>query len=182
MELADSLDFQELSPQAPSQEDIDEFRRLSAEQAAGVAVVSTVLNGRDYAATVSSYLSVSYDPPTLLVSLYEGSRIAQAVKESGVWSLTILNSQQRKEANWLASPGTPIEGLLAQIDYGRAPASGAAVVLGNLAHFDVKTDQVIEAATHLLFVGTVIAQGSDESRGKSREPLVHYTQEYRQLK
>lgn len=180
--MTDHLDSQQVSPQNPSQEEIDEFRRLSAEQAAGVAVVSTVLNGRDFAATVSAYLSVSYDPPTLLVSLYEGSRIAQAVAESGTWALSILSASQKKEANWLASPGTPIEGLLQQVNFRRGPATGAAVVSDSLAYFEVITEKVVEAATHLLVVGQVVSMGDNGAYSPDAAPLIHYGEEYRQLK
>ncbi|MCU6480761.1 flavin reductase family protein [Arthrobacter sp. A2-55] len=182
MELTEPLDSQRVSPQAPTQADIDEFRRLGAEQAAGVAIVSTVLRGRDYAATVTAYLSVSYDPPTLLVSLYEGSRIAQAVVESGQWALTLLPTEQKRAANWLASPGTPIEGLLNQIEFKRGPATGCAVIAGSLAYFEVATTAVHVAATHLLVVGEVVGMGSEAGPSPEASPLLHYAGDYRRLK
>ena len=80
MELTDELDIHRVFPQQLEQEQIDEYRRLSAEQGSGVAIISTRIRNRDFAATVSSYLSVSYDPPTLLVSLYAESRIIGAVQ------------------------------------------------------------------------------------------------------
>ncbi len=182
MEIAGPLDAQQFSPQDPTRGDIDEYRRLSAEQAAGVGIVSTVWRGRDYAATVSAYLSVSYDPPTILVSLYEGSRIAQAVAASGRWALTLLSADQRRQANWLASPGTPIEGLLAQVPFRRGPATGSAVLEGGLAYFEAATTVVHEAATHLLVVGEVVSMGSDASWHSGKSPLLHYAGDYRSIK
>jgi len=182
MEISDPLDSVRISPQAPSQSDIDEYRRLSAEQAAGVGIVSTVWRGRDYAATVSAYLSVSYDPPTLLVSLYEGSRIAQAVASSGQWALTLLTADQQREANWLASPGTPLEGLLSQVPFRRGPATGSAVIEGGLAYFEVATTAVHEEATHLLVVGNVVGMGSGGPWHPGLGPLLHYAGDYRKIK
>lgn len=182
MEITGSLDAQRFSPQAPSQEDIDEYRRLSAEQAAGVGVVSTVWRGRDYAATVTAFVPVSYDPPTMLVSLYEGSRIAQAVAESGQWALTLLTEDQRRQANWLASPGTPIEGLLTQLPFRRGPATGSTVLEGGLAYFEVITTAVHEAATHLLVVGNVVSMGSEAVVRAGLSPLLHYAGDYRAIK
>lgn len=181
MELADALDIHRVSPQ-PTQDQIDEYRRLSAEQGGGVAIVSTRLRNHDYAATVSSYLSVSYDPPTLLVSLYAESRIALAVAESGSWTLSLLTAEQKGQANWLASPGTPTEGLLKQIDFRRGPATGNAVIAGCLAFFEVETTAVHPAATHLLVVGTVVSMGEDAPWGKDQSPLIHYGGDYRRLK
>lgn len=182
MELADNLDIHRVFPQHPQQEDIDEYRRLSAEQGCGVAIISTSLRNRDYAATVSAYLSVSYDPPTLLVSLYAESRIALAVAESGSWALSLLTHSQRAQANWLASPGTPIEGLLEQIDFRRGPVTGNAVISGALAFFEVETTAIHEAATHLLVVGNVVSMGEDAPWVKDLSPLIHYGGDYRRLK
>lgn len=182
MELDGALPATPIAAGGPGQADIDEFRRLSAEAAAGVAVVSTRLRGRDYAATVSAYLSVSYDPPTMLVSLYAESRIAHAVLESGAWALSLLTPGHRGAANWLASPGTPVEGLLERIAFRRGPATQAAVLEGALAYFELETAVVHTAATHLLVVGTVRSMGAQEDPGPAAGPLLHYGGQYRQLR
>lgn len=182
MELADSLDVHRVFPQLPSEDQIDEYRRLSAEQGSSVAIITTRLRNRDYAATVSAYLSVSYDPPTLLVSLYSESRIAMAVAESGTWALSLLTAEQKAQANWLASPGTPIEGLLNQIDFRRGPVTGNAVMAGSLAFFEVQTTDTHPAATHSLVVGQVVSMGEDAPWTRDLSPLIHYGGDYRRLK
>ena len=166
---------------APAQEEIDSYRQLSADIASGVAVVSTRLRGRDYAATVSGFLSVSYDPPTLLVSLYAESRIAEAVAQSGSWALSLLSARQRGTANWLASPGSPLEGLLSQVDYGRGPATGAAIIEGCIAWFEVRTTQITTAATHQLVVGEVVSMGRRAGADDEADPLVHFASAYARL-
>jgi flavin reductase (DIM6/NTAB) family NADH-FMN oxidoreductase RutF len=88
---------------------------------------------RDYAATVTAFLSVSYDPPTMLVSLYAGSGIGGAIATTGTWALSLLRSKHRGAADWLASPGTPVEGLLAQVPYRRGPATGSVILDGSMA-------------------------------------------------
>ncbi|WP_341392722.1 flavin reductase family protein [Arthrobacter sp. G119Y2] len=165
-----------------TEEAINSYRLLSADIASGVAVVSTRLRGRDYAATVSGFLSVSYDPPTLLVSLYAESRIAEAVVESGTWALSLLSARQRGTANWLASPGSPLEGLLSQVDYGRGPVTEAAVIEGCIAWFEVRTTSVTTAATHQLVVGEVVAMGRRASAEDEADPLVHFASAYAGLR
>ena len=181
MELADPLEFYRVFPQRPTQEQMDEYRRLGAEQASGVAVVSTRVRHRDYAATVSSFLCVSYDPPTLLVSLYRESRIAQATMESGTWALSLLSTEQKAQANWLASPGTPIEGLLDRIDFRRGPITNNAVLASCLAFFEVETTAIHEAETHALVVGRVVSMGEDTGLNTMPTPLIHYGGDYRRL-
>ncbi len=182
MESSETLQAHVLSPQAPTQDDIDEYRRFSAEQAAGVGIVTTVWKGRDYAATVSAFLSVSYDPPTLLVSLYAESRIAQAVVGAGKWALTLLSADQRRTADWLASPGTPVEGLLSQIPFRRGPVTDSAVMDGGLAYFELESTSVHEEATHLIVVGRVLSMGTEVLWHPGLSPLVHYAGDYLKIK
>ena len=179
METPGSLDAHRLAG-APSDADIDLYRRLSADIAAGVAVVSTSLRNRDYAATVTGFLSVSYDPPTMLVSLYAESRIGEAVEEAGIWALSLLSGRHQGAANWLASPGTPLQGLLAQVPFRRGPATGSAILDGALAYFEMRTVSVHPAATHLIVVGEVLAMGG-ASPADTPDPLVHFGSGYRHL-
>ena len=164
-----------------SEETIDRYRELSADIASGVGVVSTRLRGRDYAATVSGFLSVSYDPPTLLVSLYAEARIAEAVVDAGSWALSLLPARLRGTANWLASPGSPLEGLLNQVDYGRGPETGAAVIDGSIAWFEVRTTSVTTAATHRLIVGDVLSMGRRAGADDESDPLIHFASAYGRL-
>jgi flavin reductase (DIM6/NTAB) family NADH-FMN oxidoreductase RutF len=175
------LDAHRLDGEQPSEADIDRYRLLSADISSGVAVVSTSLRKRDYAATVSAFLSVSYDPPTMLVSLYADSRIADAVATTGRWGLSLLGSKHQGTANWLASPGTPIEGLLAQVPYHRGPATGSVILEGSIAYFELRTVAVHPAATHLLIVGEVLSMGSDATDAQALDPLIHFASDYHRL-
>lgn len=181
METSGNLDAHRLSGNTPSDADVELYRRLSADIAAGVAVVSTALPNRDYAATVTGFLSVSYNPPTMLVSLYAESRIGEAVQEAGVWALSLLSGRHQGAANWLASPGTPLQGLLAQVPFRRGPATGSAILDGALAYFELRTVSMHPAATHLLIVGEVLSMGSGTAPAEATDPLIHFGSGYHHL-
>ncbi|MBG0738499.1 flavin reductase [Paeniglutamicibacter antarcticus] len=181
MENTTGLPGHVLARPVPTADDVSLYRGYSADIAAGVAVISTLLRGRDYAATVSGFLSVSYDPPTMLVSLYAESRIAEAVTASGTWALSVLGSRHRSTADWLASPGTPVEGLLAQIPFRRGAESGAAVIDGSLAYFELRSTAVHAAATHILVVGEVLSMGTLMAGVEGMDPLVHFGSAYHRL-
>ncbi|WP_426975462.1 flavin reductase family protein [Pseudarthrobacter sp. O4] len=181
MESPGTLDAHRLDGEQPSQADIDLYRVLSADISAGVAVVSTSLRKRDYAATVTAFLSVSDDPPTMLVSLYAGSRIGEAVAATGTWALSLLRSRHQGAADWLASPGTPVEGLLARVPYRRGPATGSVILDGSIAYFELRTVAIHPAATHLLVVGEVVALGGDAPGSEVPDPLIHFASAYHRL-
>lgn len=181
MELPDAAPAHLIDPSALDAQDQDAYRMLAADIASGVAVVAARYRGRDVAATVTGFLDVSYDPPTMLVSLFEEGRICDAVESSGAWALSVLRRDQAGVANWLASPGNPVEGLLERVPFRRAPHSGAPVLDGSLAWFELSTVAVRTAATHRLVIGEVTALGRGVAESEADDPLVHYARGYRGL-
>lgn len=160
----------------PTDADRDAYRGYTSAAAKGVAVVSAVQGRWDHAVTVTDYLSVSYDPPTMLVSLYRLSRIAEAVEASGRWGLSILSAQQRPVAERLGEQGGPLDGLLGQTAHFRRQPGGPALIAGALAWFELRTVATHEAATHSLFVGEVTAMGRAAPFGVG--PLVRFQSGY----
>ncbi len=154
----------------------DRYRLLSARAAKGVAIVSARVGRYDHATTVTDYLSVSYDPPTMLVSLYGLSRTTEAVEEAGRWALSLLASDQRVIAEQLGELGAPLRGLLDRIPHWRREPGGPAIIEGGVAWFECRTVDVHTAATHQLVIGEVVAMGRSESH--TARPLVYDRSEF----
>ncbi len=70
--------------------------------ASSVSVVTTDGAAGRHGATVSAFCSVSADPPTLLVCLNSGSRIAQTVAENGQFAVNVLPETERATAERFA--------------------------------------------------------------------------------
>jgi flavin reductase (DIM6/NTAB) family NADH-FMN oxidoreductase RutF len=148
-----SFDASPLDARGPEAQDF--YKTLSGSVAKGVAVLSTVYRGRDYAATVTDFLSVSYDPPTMLASLYSLSRMAEALETQPRWALSLLAADQQWIAARLGETGTPLIGLLDNIPHFRREPGAPALITGALAWFELTTVKTTEAATHTLVVGEV---------------------------
>ncbi|MFC0675324.1 flavin reductase family protein [Brachybacterium hainanense] len=157
--------------------DVEEYRRLSDLVTAGLAVVTTRSGRHDVAATVDSYLDVSYDPPTMLVALYAGSRIGEAVEDAGHFCLSVLSGDQHALADRLGTPGAPILGMLEGVDVERT-ADGDAAIRGALAHFAVRVEHRYVAATHLLHVGPVV----EMAQGAGGDPAIRFAAQARELR
>lgn len=169
-----------LTPELITEEDQELYQALSGGVAKGVAVVSSRYRGRDMATTVTDYLSVSYDPPTMLVSLYALSRTVDAIEASGRFAASVLAADQRAAADWLGELGSPLIGLLDNLPHFRAEPEAPVVIQDALAWFELRTVASHRAGTHTLFVGEVVRMGqaADQSRG----PLIRYQSAYRPLK
>ena len=146
----------------PTDVQVERYRTLAADHAVGVGVVCSRYRGKDHAITVTAFADVSYDPPTMLVCLYDMGRICEAVESSGSWTLSLLNADQRSVANWLASPGNP-------------------VIDGCLSWFELDTVSTHTAATHLVVVGRVTAMGRGVDAGAADRPLIHFAREYKSI-
>ncbi len=70
--------------------------------ASTVTVVTTDGPAGQAGATVSAFSSLSADPPSVLVCLKSDSRIAQAVKDNGVFCVNILSEHAHELANRFA--------------------------------------------------------------------------------
>ncbi|WP_111719363.1 flavin reductase family protein [Homoserinimonas sp. OAct 916] len=168
-----------LTPELITTEDQEFYQALSATVAKGVAVVSSRYRGRDMATTVTDYLSISYDPPTMLASLYALSRTVDAIEDSGRFAVSVLAADQRGTADWLGELGSPLIGLLDNVPHFRAEPEAPAVIRDCLAWFELRTVASHRAGTHTLFVGEVVRMG--ESSDQSRGPLIRYQSGYRRL-
>lgn len=158
--------------------DIAAYRAASEDIAAGIAVVATATGRTRHAVTVDSYLDVSYAPPTMLVSLYEGARIADAIDETERWTLSVLREDQEGIARWLGTPGQPIHGLLDRVPLETTPG-GLPRIAGALAWFELDTIETFEAATHRLVVGEVRDFGREpHTDGVPTRPLVRFGGRY----
>lgn len=158
--------------------DPGEYRRLSDLLAVGLAVVSTRQGPHDVLVTVDSYLDVSYDPPTMLVALYGMSRAAEAVEEAGHCCLSLLTAEQQHLADRFGTPAAPLQGMLSGLEVGRT-ADGDAILPGALAHFALRIDQGVDAATHRLLIGPVVGM---EEGPVGADPALRFAGEKRELR
>ncbi|OFL67271.1 MULTISPECIES: flavin reductase family protein [unclassified Brevibacterium] len=153
---------------------IDEYRRLTGYMSVGLAVLTCAKGSHTAAITVDSYMSVSWDPPTMAASVYSGSRMMEALGTARRYTLSVLSADQQDTAEWLGTPGQPIYGLLSQIPTEQT-ALGEVAIAGCLAYFTVVIAQQTEIATHTLVSGPVVDQGERNVEGT---PLQRFHRSY----
>lgn len=156
---------------------MSDFREAMAQLAAGVAVV-TVRDGRDdLGVTVSAVLSVSMDPPLLLVSLDSNGYLAEVLLRQDRWVASLLSAGQAAVASRFATAGRPsARHLVAGVPHHRGEHSGALVVEGGVAALELETSQVVPAGDHTLFVAQVLDVAYTD---KDILPLVRLRGRYR---
>ncbi|MEW2545837.1 flavin reductase family protein [Streptomyces sp. NPDC047002] len=135
--------------------------------------------GEDAGMTATAFLSVSLDPPLVLVSVRTGSRMDDLLEEQPLWGASLLAESQRHIAGRFAMKGRLSDRLLFQdVPYRRGELTGAPLVRGALAALECRTEQRVAAGDHTLVIGRVLAAEVPHAEGG---PLAYYRGRYRRL-
>lgn len=136
-------------------------------------------HAEDVGMTATAFLSVSLDPPLVMVSLRNGSRMDDLLAEQPLWGVSVLSESQRHIAGRFSMKGRISDRLLfADIPYTRGEVSGAPLVGGALTVLECRTEQRVEAGDHTLVIGRVLAVGFPSPEGA---PLMYFRGRYRHL-
>ena len=161
-----------------SEVDPYDYRRIIGRFATGVTVITTRADGIDHAMTANAVTSVSLDPVLMLISVEREARFHDAVLDSGIWGVSILQAAARPVAAWLSTRGRPLHGQLDRVPHSRGPATGVALVDQALAHLECRTVDTHPAGDHTLVIGHVISMTSLDQEG---DALVYYRGQFAQL-
>ncbi|MFG2307477.1 flavin reductase family protein [Streptomyces sp. NPDC048566] len=135
--------------------------------------------GEDVGMTATAFLSVSLDPPLVMVSLREGSRMDDLLDEQPLWGVSVLSESQRHIAGRFAMKGRVSDRLLFEdVPHERGEASGALLMGGCLATLECRTEQRVPAGDHTLVIGRVLTARVPSADGG---PLTYFRGRYRQL-
>lgn len=144
------------------------FREAMRELASGVALATTTHAGARAGCVVSSFVSLSLTPPSLLVCLNENSSTWRAIEASGMFALNILAGDHEALARRFSNPALNGEARFAQGEWS-ALETGAPVLADALAAIDCRVEQVVPYATHVIVIGAALGV----ARGRQASALVH---------
>jgi 3-hydroxy-9,10-secoandrosta-1,3,5(10)-triene-9,17-dione monooxygenase reductase component len=152
---------------------VAEFAEALSSLASGVVLVSSRLVVRPWGTTVTSFASVSADPPTVLVSLDSEGTSASAIAAVGSFGVSILAAEQQALARYASAPGATkfLESFAEAGDDGGANP----VVAGALAHLECEVVGAVPMADHTVFFGRVSAARASGGG----VPLVYHRRAYR---
>lgn len=157
--------------------DAETLRHAMRKWATGVAVVTSMDEGTPHGMTASSFTSVSLTPPQVLISLALATRTYQLVRSSRVFGVSLLAAGQEEISDLFAGRLADGEERLSGLDTFTL-VTGSPLLRDAIAHFDCRVIATFTSGTHTIFIGEVLAAGSDETG----EPLVYYDRAYRSLR
>jgi flavin reductase (DIM6/NTAB) family NADH-FMN oxidoreductase RutF len=147
-----------------------EFRDALGQFASGVTVVTAVENGKIHGMTANAFVSVSLDPPLVLVSLDNRSKIHRILSGARRYGVSVLAEDQRVLSDHFA--GRTTEGVHVRF----VSRVGTPPVEGAVAYFVVRVVDAHLAGDHTLYIGTV-----EHFESRDDKPLLFYAGRYQQL-
>jgi 4-hydroxyphenylacetate 3-hydroxylase, reductase component len=151
----------------------EEFRRACGRFATGVTIASVLdREGTPHGLTVSSFTSVSLDPPLILICLGHAVSVIDIFRASSYFGINVLSESQRELSERFARKGEDRFNDLAWV----RGETGVPLIPGVLANIECAMEQRVTSGDHDIFIGEMVA-----SQVADGEPLIYYASRYRKL-
>jgi flavin reductase (DIM6/NTAB) family NADH-FMN oxidoreductase RutF len=146
------------------------FRNTLGRFATGVTVITTQDGDRIHGMTANAFISVSLDPPLVLLSLDNRCNMHRMLPSTGRFGVSVLAEDQEHLSTHFA--GRPIEGFEASF----VTREGVPVLDQALAYIVAHVVSTHPAGDHTLYIGRV-----DHFESRDGQPLLFYAGKYRRL-
>lgn len=151
--------------------DAKHFKDAMSRFASGVTVVTVEQAGEVHGITVSGFISVSIEPPLILVSIDKRPGFHDVIGRADRFTVSVLAAGHLDVSNYYAGWRQP--GQTVALD---RTEHGGHVVPEALAWIECSVFNAVEAGDHTLFLGRVEALTTRDG-----EPLIYFRSRYRVL-
>jgi flavin reductase (DIM6/NTAB) family NADH-FMN oxidoreductase RutF len=150
-----------------------EFRRACGRFSTGVSIASVVdAEGTPHGLTVSSFTSVSLDPPLVLICLGHAVSVIDIFRAAPYFGINVLAENQREFSERFARKG---EDRFDGLEWERGE-TGVPLIAGVLAAIECAVERRVTAGDHDIFIAEMVAARVNEG-----QPLIHFASCYRRL-
>jgi flavin reductase (DIM6/NTAB) family NADH-FMN oxidoreductase RutF len=152
-----------------------DLRDVLAALPGGVVVVAAPVEHGFRGLTATSFVSVSLEPPLVLVALDALSATTEAVGGAGRFSASLLERRQEFLAERFAGRAPAVVADWREVPHRLSPG-GLPFVEGAVAWFECRVEQLHDAGDHVIAIGAVT-----HAEREGGEPLVHWDRSFWRL-
>ncbi len=129
--------------------DPKELRRTCGAFATGVTVITARDSAGDHGMTANAFMSVSLEPPLIVVSVSRKARLIGKIEATGRYGVSILAEHMEHIAwHFAGKPQADLTDLFE--DFHGLPA-----IRGAVAHFAARLHQAVDGGDHVLYIGAI---------------------------
>lgn len=152
-----------------------EFRHCMGNFATGVVVVTTSsADGANHGVTISSFASLSLNPPLIMFGLDKQAHIHHHFIESQKFIVNILSENQQDISQNFAHPSS-VDWL--SIEYDESEITKSPILKGANAFIECDLHKTLDGGDHTIMVGKVV----NLKTLSDNPPLVYYKGQYNNL-
>jgi len=151
--------------------DARELRDVAGQFASGVTVITVAAQGGTHCMTANSFISVSLDPPLVLVSVANRARMLGLIASAGSFGISVLSEEQRALSQQFSGRGT------GSMQVPLATLGDVPVVPDALGSFACRLHSQLPGGDHTLILGEVL-----ELRRRAGDPLLFFGGYYRAVR
>ncbi len=144
--------------------------------ASGVTIVTARAGAEAHGMTVSSFTSVSLEPPLVLICAEKVTRTHALIAASGAFAVSVLTREQGDLADRFGGRDTEHTDRFQGVPTFTA-VTGAPILSDYVSYFDCVVSEAHPAGNHTIFVGKVVSA----RLANGRDPLVYWRQAYHRL-
>jgi 3-hydroxy-9,10-secoandrosta-1,3,5(10)-triene-9,17-dione monooxygenase reductase component len=144
--------------------------------ASGVAVLTSRCMGASAGTTVSSFTSLSLEPPLVLVNIAKENPLQTMIGESGYFGLSVLDDSQQEISNLFAGFGKRIQDRFEEVETFTL-TSESPLLMGAIAQLDCKVYDRCELPKSIVVIGEVI----DGTFAENDNPLLYFNRDYAEI-
>ena len=138
----------------------------------GVSVATTAAAEAPSGITVSSFTSVSLEPPLVLISIAKSSALHEVFRDAKAYAINFLADDQKSVSDRFAGR-TSARDRFEGIKFAKG-VTGSPIIAGVRAVLECRAWQVYDGGDHTILVGEVVSSKTFNSK----RPLVYYSQQY----
>ena len=136
------------------------FRGVMSRFASGVTLVCARVGEAVHGLTVSSFCSVSLDPPLVLICVRKDGLCHDFIVRAGAFAVNVLGAGQEDAARRFSDAALSPDERFGDLAYSAA-MTGAPVLSDAIAWLDCRVQSVYPGGDHSIIVGEVLMAGQN---------------------
>ncbi|MDA0712904.1 MAG: flavin reductase family protein [bacterium] len=153
------------------------FKDAMTQMATGVTIVTCMHEGTAYGMTVSSFTSVSIEPPLVSICIDKRVTIGSIIEKSARFSVNILSAKQENLGKIFSTPSMDMNQRFTNGTW-NSDQTLSPVLDNCLAWMDCNLHSTFEVGDHYIFIGEVKSSFS-KTNGR---PVIYFQRQWQNLK
>lgn len=157
--------------------DIQNYKNAMSQMATGVTIVTSYNSAQHFGMTVSSFTSVSLDPPMVSICIDKRVAILNIIQGAKTFAVNILSDEQVELGKRFSNPHINMNERFEMGNW-KTSSLGNEILNDALGFMDCKLHQTFDIGDHVIFIGEVQNAGAQDKAS----PAIYYHREWRRLK